>query len=141
MEKDFTDKKFELVITDNEIKAAMRVILCAGKVYYDLITARTEAIMTNVAIIRIEQLYPFPKEEVMTALSVYKNVKEVVWCQEEPHNQGAWMCMRDDISACLQDQQKLTYIGRPASASPATGFAKVHAVEQAALIKQALNLV
>ena len=138
---DFTEKKFELVIADNEIKNATRVILCAGKVYYDLITARTDANITNIAIIRVEQLYPFPKEEVVAALSAYKNVKDFVWCQEEPHNQGAWMCIRDDISACLQDQQKLTFIGRPASASPATGFAKVHAVEQAALMKQALNLV
>lgn len=152
--KDFTDKKFELVIpdvllTDEDSSASgrgewrspdqiQRVILCAGKVYYDLITARTESNISNVAIIRVEQLYPFPKEEVIAALSAYKHVKDFVWCQEEPKNQGAWICIRDDISACLQEQQKLTYIGRPASASPATGFAKVHAIEQAELMKRAL---
>ena len=149
--KDFTEKKFELVIPDillahvgasgGSPDLVQRVILCAGKVYYDLVTARTEANINNIAIIRVEQLYPFPKDELIAALSAYKNVEDFVWCQEEPHNQGAWMCIRDDISACLQEQQKLTYIGRPASASPATGFAKVHAVEQAALMKQALNLV
>lgn len=135
---DLTDKKFELVIAEKEIKKAARVILCAGKVYYDLITARAEANIANVAIIRIEQLYPFPNEELIAALSAYKNVKDIVWCQEEPHNQGAWMCIRDEIDACLQDQQKLTYVGRSASASPATGFAKVHAVEQADLMNRAL---
>ncbi|MES2205046.1 MAG: 2-oxoglutarate dehydrogenase E1 component [Pseudomonadota bacterium] len=135
---DFTEKKFQLVIADNEIQTPTRVILCAGKVYYDLVTVRTESNVTNVAIVRVEQLYPFPKEEVIAALSAYKDVKDFVWCQEEPQNQGAWMCIRDEISACLQDQQKLTLISRPASASPATGFAKVHAAEQAELMKRAL---
>lgn len=136
--QDFTEKTFQLVISDDEIKNATRVILCAGKVYYDLVTARSEANKNDIAIIRIEQLYPFPKEELVAALAPYKNVQEIVWCQEEPKNQGAWMTIRDEMSECLCDQQTLSYIGRPASASPATGFAKVHAVEQAELVKKAL---
>lgn len=135
---DFTEKKFQLVIADDVIKNPTRIILCSGKLYYDLITARTEANLAHVAIIRIEQLYPFPKEEVIAALAVHKEVKDIVWCQEEPKNQGAWMVIRDEISECLQEIQKLTYIGRPASASPATGFAKVHGAEQAELVKRAL---
>ncbi|MCD8542880.1 MAG: 2-oxoglutarate dehydrogenase E1 component, partial [Gammaproteobacteria bacterium] len=137
--KDFTDKTFELVISDDHIKAPSQVVLCAGKIYYDLISARTDS-NHNVAIIRIEQLYPFPKDEVLNALSIYPSVKHIVWCQEEPKNQGAWGYIRDEISSCLHHQQVLHYVGRPASASPATGFAKVHAAEQADLIKKVFDL-
>ncbi len=137
---DFTEKQFELVIADTEITTPRRVILCAGKVYYDLISARMESNKTDVAIVRIEQFYPFPKEELVNALLPYSRVQDIVWCQEEPQNQGAWMYIRDEISACLSEQQKLSYIGRPASASPATGFAKVHAIEQAALVNRALAI-
>lgn len=137
---DFTNKNFELVIGEKGISHALRVILCSGKIYYDLLMARMDSSISNIAIIRIEQLYPFPKEEVMEALLEYKAVSDIVWCQEEPKNQGAWSYIRDEIEACLNKDQKITYLGRPASASPATGFAKVHMMEQANLVKQALNL-
>jgi len=136
---DFTGKTFELVIPDDHVKAPSHVVLCAGKIYYDLISARADS-HHNVAIIRVEQLYPFPKEEVVNALSIYPSIKHVLWCQEEPKNQGAWGYIRDEISSCLHHQQVLHYVGRPASASPATGFAKVHAVEQADLIKKVFDL-
>ncbi len=140
---DLTDGKFELVIPEQEalnISNVTRVVFCSGKVYYDLLTARTEAKCINVAFIRIEQLYPFPKEEVIEALSKYSNVKDFVWCQEEPQNQGAWLLIQHDIEACLSKQQVLTYAGRSSAAAPSGGFPSVHAKQQAELVKQALNL-
>lgn len=137
---DFTHSHFQLVITQPSQAKAQRVILCAGKIYYDLLSAQLESQVDAVTLIRIEQLYPFPTEAIVTALEPYTAVADIVWCQEEPKNQGAWVYVREALSTCLRHPQRLTYVGRPESASPATGFSKVHTAEQTALIKNALNL-
>jgi 2-oxoglutarate dehydrogenase E1 component len=115
-----------------------RVVLCSGKVYYDLLQKRREENYTHVVIIRIEQLYPFPKAVLKPLLAQYAKAKQVVWCQEEPKNQGAWFSSQHHISGCLSDNQTLLYAGRGFAASPAVGSAYLHAEEQKALVEQAL---
>ncbi|MFT8243859.1 2-oxoglutarate dehydrogenase E1 component [Roseomonas sp. BN140053] len=125
---------------DEQVK---RVVLCTGKVYYDLLQARRDAGLTDVAILRVEQLYPFPKKALAAALTPYRNA-EVVWCQEEPENMGAWNFIDRRVEAVLKGldmkAKRPDYAGRIAAASPATGSAKVHAQQQEALVKQALGL-
>ncbi len=119
-----------------------RVVLCSGKVYYDLLQARIDAGIEDVAILRIEQLYPWPKDTVMAQIGRYKNA-EIVWCQEEPANMGPWTFVDRRLEFVLEDlrhkARKVTYAGRPAAASPATGLYKKHNQEQALLVDQALN--
>ena len=119
-------------------KEVDRVVLCCGKVYYELLTQRRENKLNNVAIIRLEQLYPFPEEAYQQALEPYRHVKEVIWCQEEPQNQGAWSSMQPYLADLLGKGQKLRYAGRLASASPAVGYHAVHEKEQEELVTQAL---
>jgi 2-oxoglutarate dehydrogenase E1 component len=90
-------------------------------------------------VVRIEQLYPFPRAEVMAVLSRYVNAREITWCQEEPQNQGAWYCIKHEIEACVAEHQLLFYAGRPGSASPAAGRYPVHLEEQGALVGEALH--
>jgi 2-oxoglutarate dehydrogenase E1 component len=112
-------------------------------VYYDLLAERRERGIKDVAIVRIEQLYPFPAKNLKTAIEAYKNA-DVVWCQEEPENNGAWTFVDRRIEAvltCLDNAAtRPSYVGRKAAASPATGLAKTHAAEQAALVNQALTV-
>jgi 2-oxoglutarate dehydrogenase E1 component len=115
------------------------VVFCSGKVYYDLLEQRREAKLNNVALIRVEQLYPFPQADVDRVLKDYTQAKDIVWCQEEPENQGAWFLMRNYILESLGKGQQLRYAGRPAAASPSTGYPSVHLKEQDALVKQALS--
>ena len=117
-----------------------RVVLCAGKVYFDLAQQREEAELGSVAICRIEQLYPFPDAEVRELLQRYTAAPEVVWCQEEPRNQGAWLMIRERIAACLGDGQSLGFAGRAESASPAVGHYQVHVQQQKQLVNQALGI-
>jgi 2-oxoglutarate dehydrogenase E1 component len=124
---------------DLKAKQVERVVFCSGKVYYDLLEKRREQKITNVALIRIEQLYPFPKADAEKILKTYSHVKDFVWCQEEPQNQGAWFTIQHDIVALLSADQKLIYAGRSAAASPATGYPSVHLKEQQALVKAALT--
>ena len=120
-----------------------RVVICSGKVYYDLLAERRERGMTDVAILRLEQLYPFPAAELAETLTPYGDA-EVVWCQEEPENAGGWSHVDRRIEAVLRTLGRQTdrpaYAGRIASASPATGLARTHAAEQAALVRQALGV-
>jgi 2-oxoglutarate dehydrogenase E1 component len=120
-----------------------RVVLCAGKIYYDLLAERRERKIDDVAIVRIEQLYPFPKLTLPGVLAAYSNA-EVVWCQEEPENMGAWSFVDRRIEKVLSNvdvkAKRPRYIGRTEAASPATGLAKVHASEQAALVDAALSV-
>ncbi len=120
-----------------------RVVLCSGKVYYDLLAQRREQGINNVALVRLEQLYPFPKVSLPKVLAPYRQA-EIVWCQEEPANMGAWHFADRRIEKVLVKldgaAKRPRYIGRPAAASPATGLAKIHAVEQAALVTAALAL-
>ncbi|MDE2278904.1 MAG: 2-oxoglutarate dehydrogenase E1 component [Xanthomonadaceae bacterium] len=132
---------FQLVIGEHRELAAKkvkRVVLCAGKVYYDLLEEAEKRGTHDVAIVRVEQLYPFPRAEVVAELEKYPSAKEVVWCQEEPMNQGAWFQIRHHLQACVGAKQSLSYAGRARSAAPAAGHLNDHVAEQAALVEQAL---
>ena len=134
---------FQLVIDDalitdkNQVK---RVVLCSGKVYYDLVEALAETPNLQVAVVRIEQLYPIPHKELSSILGSYPANCEVVWCQEEPQNQGAWYQSIHNLLANMQDEQTLYYAGRPSSASPAVGYYKVHMEEQRTLVNEAITV-
>ncbi|MDF3054114.1 MAG: sucA [Gammaproteobacteria bacterium] len=132
---------FQLVIPEIDkltSKKITRVVLCSGKVYYDLLVQRREQQLEHVALIRVEQLYPFPVKALAAELAKYKQVKDIVWCQEEPENQGSWYVLRDAIASALGKDQMLRYVGRAASASPAAGYMKLHLQTQKALVDAAL---
>ncbi|MDA9557821.1 2-oxoglutarate dehydrogenase E1 component [Vibrio sp.] len=117
-----------------------RVVFCSGKVYFDLLEQRRANEQDDVAIVRIEQLYPFPDADVKACIAQYTNAKDFVWCQEEPQNQGAWYCSQHNFASAIPQDAKLRYAGRPASASPAVGYMSVHLKQQKALIEDALTL-
>ncbi|MDP2571026.1 2-oxoglutarate dehydrogenase E1 component [Vibrio penaeicida] len=123
-----------------EASKVKRVVFCSGKVYYDLLEQRRNNEQDDVAIVRIEQLYPFPLEEVQTAIAQYTNAVDYVWCQEEPQNQGAWYSSQHNFRIAIPAGADLKYAGRPASASPAVGYMSVHMKQQKALISDALTL-
>ena len=126
-------------IDDIDPKKVKRVIMCSGKVYYDLLGKRREQEIDDVAILRIEQLYPFPYDALREAIDSYHNGKEYIWCQEEPRNQGAWYSMRHRMERVV-GEGKLRFAGRPASASPAVGYFGRHARQQAELVAEALGI-
>lgn len=139
---EFTKGAFQTVIPDQkDLKAdkVKRMVVCSGKVYYDLAKKREEKGADDVAILRIEQLYPFPHKAFATELKKYPNLGEIVWCQDEPQNQGAWFFIQHNIHENLNEGQKLGYAGRPASASPAVGYAHLHAEQQKALVDAAFG--
>jgi 2-oxoglutarate dehydrogenase E1 component len=115
-----------------------RVVLCSGKVFFDLLEARRERGIGDVAILRVEQLYPFPRRRLRQLLDLYVNAKELVWCQEDPRNQGAWYQIQHHLRALKNGDQSLGYAGRPPSASPACGYAHLHQAQQRALVDVAL---
>jgi len=117
-----------------------RVVFCSGKVYFDLLEERRKRNQTNVAIVRVEQLYPFPQDEMATVLAQYPQVTDFVWCQEEPQNQGAWYCSQHNFWAAIPKGASLSYAGRDASSSPAVGYLSVHNKQQQALVNAALTL-
>jgi 2-oxoglutarate dehydrogenase E1 component len=125
---------------DKDVK---RLVLCSGKVAYDLIEARDAAGDTGTAIVRLEQLYPFPGEPLTARLKRMTGLEEVIWAQEEPKNNGGWSFVEPFIEDCLTAAKvgpaRARYAGRKASASPATGLAKRHQAEQAALVADALG--
>jgi 2-oxoglutarate dehydrogenase E1 component len=134
---EFTKGSFQTVIPDaKELKAdkVKRVIACSGKVYYDLAKKREEKGTDDVAIIRVEQLYPFPHKAFSGELKKYPNLVDVVWCQDEPQNQGAWFFVQHYIHENMAEGQKLGYSGRAASASPAVGYSHLHQEQQKALV-------
>ncbi|WP_216592882.1 multifunctional oxoglutarate decarboxylase/oxoglutarate dehydrogenase thiamine pyrophosphate-binding subunit/dihydrolipoyllysine-residue succinyltransferase subunit [Verrucosispora sioxanthis] len=138
--EDFTTGGFSPVLADpaaGNAERVKRVLLCSGKVYYDLFQARQERGISNTAIIRLEQLYPMPVEEIRAALAQYPNAEDFAWVQEEPANQGAWSFVALNLLEHLDDV-RLRRISRPAAAAPAVGSAKMHEVEQTALIEAAL---
>jgi len=115
------------------------VVLCSGKVYYDLIESLAATRQKEIAVVRVEQLYPIPHEELSSVLNAYPANCEVAWCQEEPQNQGAWYQTMHNILARMHDDQTLYYTGRPSSASPAVGYYAVHMEEQKALVLEAIT--
>ncbi|MDP2816779.1 MAG: 2-oxoglutarate dehydrogenase E1 component [Polaromonas sp.] len=139
---EFTKGSFQTVIPDSgTLKAdkVKRVIACSGKVYYDLAKKREEKSMDDVAILRVEQLYPFPHKAFAGELKKYPNLTEVVWCQDEPQNQGAWFFVQHYIHENMSEGQKLGYSGRAASASPAVGYSHLHQEQQKALVDGAFG--
>ncbi|MCC6539395.1 MAG: multifunctional oxoglutarate decarboxylase/oxoglutarate dehydrogenase thiamine pyrophosphate-binding subunit/dihydrolipoyllysine-residue succinyltransferase subunit [Bryobacterales bacterium] len=140
---DFTQGSFREVIGDTSAIAAdrvTRVLICSGKIYYDLLAAREERKANNVAIIRLEQMYPFPKKDLRDHILRYPDAADVVWVQEEPLNMGGWRVLSDFIQPLLeQTRRMIRYIGRPESASPATGSYKTHAKEQADILDAAFS--
>jgi 2-oxoglutarate dehydrogenase E1 component len=134
---------FQTVIGDVEkldAKKVTRVVACTGKIYYELAAARRDQKVGNVALLRVEQLYPFDDRRLAEELDKYPNAKELVWCQEEPENQGAWYAKAHRLSALVKKGQTLGIVSRPACASPAVGYAAKHTQEQKDVIEQALGL-
>jgi 2-oxoglutarate dehydrogenase E1 component len=140
--EDLSQGAFQWVIPEIDAIATervRRVVFCTGKVFYDLLQQRRNQGIDDVAIARIEQLYPFPHEQVQHLTRHYPNASEIIWCQEEPQNQGAWYGLQPYLNDCLMANQTLHYVGRNASASPATGYAELHAQQQQRLVQQALT--
>ncbi len=138
---DLTDGSFQLVIPDSTAKNAKkvkRIVFCSGKVYYDLIEEAAKRELSDVAILRVEQLYPFPRVDISNEIASYTAAKEVVWCQEEPMNQGAWYQIKHHLQAVVSAKHTVAYAGRPRSPAPACGHLATHLVEQAALVELAL---
>ncbi|HEX7130835.1 MAG TPA: 2-oxoglutarate dehydrogenase E1 component, partial [Rhodanobacteraceae bacterium] len=139
---DLANGTFQLVIPDSrttDAKKVKRVVLCSGKVYYDLFEAAEKDKLKDVALVRVEQLYPFPRQEVIEQLARYPQARQVIWCQEEPMNQGAWFQIRHHLQACVGANHSLHYAGRARSPAPACGHYNTHVVEQHALVAQALT--
>ena len=140
--QELANGSFQTVIPDTttvDEKGVKRIIACCGKVYYDLVLKRTELQRADTAIIRVEQLYPFPHKQFEAQMKRYPSASEVVWCQEEPQNQGAWYQTAHYFRENMRDDQKLYYAGRPASASPAGGYMARHNERQKALVEQAFG--
>ena len=140
---EFTKGEFQTVIPESDAsidpQSIERVIICSGKVYYDLVKQRTDKKLENAAIVRIEQLYPFPHKAVANVIKTYPNVTELVWCQDEPQNQGAWFFVQHNLLENMSEGMRLGYAGRPASASPAVGYAHLHQTQQKALLTAAFG--
>ena len=144
--EDLAIGKFEVVIGDVaqsgeklNAKKVKRLIFCAGKVYYDLVAERAKRAIDDIAIMRIEQLYPFPHEEFAEQIALYPNARSVVWVQEEPGNQGAWHRIQHYLLRNMRADQTLSYSLRPSSASPAVGYSSKHAEQQKELVEAALT--
>jgi len=139
---DLTDGRFHAIM--DEVDAidparVRRVVLCSGKVFFDLLEQRRAEHIQDVAIVRIEQLYPFPLDEYESIIARYPNATDVVWCQEEPQNQGAWYQIRHRLQEKLGPMHTLLYAGRPGAAAPAAGIFQLHAEQQRDLVEAALR--
>ncbi len=141
--QDFTAGSFWEMLADPVLAApdrVSRILLCSGKIYYDLLAARAERAAEHVAIARMEQLYPFPKEELLEVLSRYPSTAELLWVQEEPKNMGAWRFIQEQAEPVLESPRRLIrYVGRAESASPAAGSLKRHQQEQAGILEEAFT--
>jgi len=140
----FTDEKFLDVIEERydniKPKKVDRIILCSGKVFYELLTRRQDDQINNVAILRLEQIYPFPEQALKSELAKYPNAKDIVWCQEESINQGAWYTSRHNFVKCVGDKQELHIVARDLYAAPAEGSVRLHNINQSYVIEQALGI-
>ena len=140
---EFTKGCFQTVIPENNVEIikkadkVKRIIACSGKVYYDLTKKRAEKGVEDVVILRVEQLYPFPHKVFAAELKKYPNATDIVWCQDEPQNQGAWFFVQHYIHENMLEGQKLGYSGRAASASPAVGYSHLHQEQQKSLVEGA----
>jgi 2-oxoglutarate dehydrogenase E1 component len=139
---EFTKGGFQTIIPDSSDisgEKVKRVVICSGKVYYDLAKKREEKGHDDTAILRLEQLYPFPHKAFATELKKFPNAQEIVWCQDEPQNQGAWFFIQHNIHENMIEGQRLGYAGRAASASPAVGYSHLHQDQQKALVDAAFS--
>ncbi|HWS78122.1 MAG TPA: 2-oxoglutarate dehydrogenase E1 component, partial [Thermomonas sp.] len=138
--EELANGEFQRLIPDTTAtaKQVRRVVACSGKVYYDLLDEAQKNNITDVALVRVEQLYPFPRQELTAELKRFGSAAEVIWCQEEPQNQGAWYQIQHHLRACLQPKQSLSYAGRARSPSPAAGHLAEHVEEQNQLVADAL---
>ena len=139
---EFTKGGFQTVIAESKALKAdkvKRVVVCSGKVYYDLVKHREEKGHDDVAILRVEQLYPFPHKAFATEMKKYPNATDIVWCQDEPQNQGSWFFVQHYIHENMVDGQRLGYSGRAASASPAVGYSHLHLEQQKSLVEGAFG--
>ncbi|MGB2218454.1 MAG: 2-oxoglutarate dehydrogenase E1 component, partial [Porticoccaceae bacterium] len=141
--EELANGEFHNVIDDQlEHSKVRRVILCSGKVYYHLLEERQERGIDDIALIRLEQLYPFPDTELQGILQPYKDIEDIIWCQEEPMNQGAWYSSQHHMRHVIQHlnpKLNLRFVGRESSAAPASGYMSVHLEEQKKFINQALT--
>jgi 2-oxoglutarate dehydrogenase, E1 component len=140
--KELANGRFQTVLGDTvaDPSKVRRVVFCSGKVYYDLLAERrTRELENEVALVRIEQLYPFPHKAFEAEFNRYPNATQIVWCQDEPQNQGAWFFIQHHFQEVLKDGQKLSYAGRPASASPAVGYYDKHFAQQKELLDNAFG--
>ena len=142
--EEFTEATFQSVLDDPtapERDSVKRILFCSGKIYYSLATAREKAAIKGTALVRVEQLYPFPRKEIQALLARYRQAREICWVQEEPRNRGAWHFMEDRLRELMPDPAVLTYYGRDEAASPATGSFKMHQIEEQEIIAHALEIV
>jgi 2-oxoglutarate dehydrogenase E1 component len=140
--EDFTEGGFRLVIDDPatpDRDRVRRLVLCSGRIFFPLHAARDEHATDQIALVRIEQLYPFPQEELQGIIARYRRIQEVYWMQEEPRNMGAWSFVEPRLRGLLPDTCVLSYQGRNEAASPATGAFRLHQLEERALIERALE--
>jgi 2-oxoglutarate dehydrogenase E1 component len=138
-----SEGRFEVIIPEIEgidRQSTRRLVFCSGKVYYDLLPARQSQDLSGVALIRIEQLYPFPIDQYESEILSYPNAEDIVWCQEEPQNQGAWYQIRHRLQEPLKGSQQLYYAGRESAAAPASGIVKLHVRQQQELVEAALGI-
>ena len=139
--EDFSGGAFRPVIDDpRQPTEAERIVVCSGKVYFDLETMRQERRLDKVAIVRVEQLYPFPEQTLREVMAVYPRARTFVWAQEEPMNQGAWYQSLHHLNRCVPGGQRFVYAGRPAAAAPASGWPSRHKAEQQALVLDAIEM-
>ncbi len=142
--RELTQSGFQTIIDETDASLnrneILRVVLCSGKVYFDLLQVREHLDFRDVAIVRIEQLHPFPVNVLNFVLQKYPSAKDIVWCQEEPRNQGAWYQIWHRIRECVRNHQKLICTSRPAAPSPAVGNYRVHLVQQQKLVTEALSI-
>jgi 2-oxoglutarate dehydrogenase E1 component len=139
---DFIDGEFQPLISeidDHKESAVKRIVLCHGRVYYDLLARRRENKRDDVVIIRMEQLYPFPVAKMRKEIERYPNAKEIIWCQEEPMNQGSWFTSQHHVRNIITEDVVLQYAGRPFSAAPAVGYPGLHAKQLDDLINEAIG--
>lgn len=137
----FTAGEFNVVIGANgtvDVARVRRVVACSGKVYFDLLNASLERDIIDIALVRIEQLYPFPRDAFSVEMARYPSATELVWAQEEPQNQGAWFSIQHHLRECTAGHT-LDYAGRPFAASPAAGYPEVYEAQRKALIDEALK--
>jgi 2-oxoglutarate dehydrogenase E1 component len=140
--EDLTQGRFEPLIGEtypHDPKKIRRVVFCSGKVYYDLVDARQKEKLDHVALVRLEQIYPFPRDGFTETLQKYPNATDIVWCQEEPENQGAWYQIKHKLLAYVSEKHELIYVSRKGTSTTAVGYLKVHQKEQEELVRQALT--